>query len=564
MSDSADHLPSTESRPVVDPSITHSDSWRAVAAHAVAPLSLAELFSAEPERAADLTVEAADLVIDFSKNLVDDGTIDRLTRLADEAGLGEAAAAMIKGAPINQTEDRAVLHTALRRPRAETLEVDGQNVTADVYAVLDHMTAFADRVRSGVWKGATGKQISTVVNIGIGGSDLGPSMAYRALAPYVKSGLSARFVANVDPADLTEALRDLDPATTLFVIASKTFTTVETISNATQARAWLTESLGDGAVGQHFVAVSTNADRVADFGIDTKNMFGFWDWVGGRYSVDSAIGLSLMITIGPDHFRAFLDGFRAMDEHFLYSPLDQNGPVLAALIGVLYRNFLGYQTHAVLPYSHCLDRFPAYLQQLDMESNGKQVRIDGVPVDYDTGPVVWGEPGTNGQHAFYQLLHQGTNAVPVDFIGFLRPARGQESGAAGAQHDLLMANMFAQSEALAFGKSAEQVALEGVPEELVAHKTFPGNRPSTTIVAPRLTPSVLGQLIAFYEHKVFVQGVVWGINSFDQWGVELGKVLAGAIGEELASVSEPDLDHDSSTNALISRYRRARADGAQT
>ena len=542
------------------PSITQTAAWRALAAHAVQPLSLAELFRTDQRRAESLTFEAGDLTIDFSKHLINQGTLSRLIDLADASGLAEQTAALIEGGHINRTEDRAVLHMALRRLRAEPLVVDGQDITADVYEVLDRMTAFADRVRSGVWTGATGQRITTVVNIGIGGSDLGPNMACRALAPYVKPGLDARFVSNVDPADLHGTLAEIDPATTLFVVASKTFTTIETISNAEAARSWLVAELGADAVARHFVAVSTNAEKVAAFGIDVDNMFGFWDWVGGRYSVDSAIGLSLMITIGPDNFRKFLDGFRTMDEHFLYSPLEENAPVLAALIGVLYRNFLGFGTHAVLPYSQHLDRFPAYLQQLDMESNGKQVRMDGEPVDYETGPIVWGEPGTNGQHAFYQLIHQGTTVVPVDFIGLFQPAAGLEHEASGRQHDLLMANMFAQAEALAFGKSDEQVRGDGVPEELVAHKTFPGNRPSTTIVAPQLTPAVLGQLIAFYEHKVFVQGALWGINSFDQWGVELGKVLATAIGDELAADDEPTLTHDGSTNALIMQYRRARAE----
>ena len=475
------------------------------------------------------------------------------------------------GAHINTTEDRAVLHTALRALRTPELTVDDQDVSGDVHAVLDQMADFARRVRSGEWVGATGRPLTTIVNIGIGGSDLGPNMAYRALRPYVQEGLSAYFVSNVDPADLAGVLAPIDPATTLFIVASKTFTTVETISNATAARKWLVDALAatvDGTEGEstdvvarHFVAVSTNAERVSGFGIDPANMFGFWDWVGGRYSVDSAIGLSLMIAIGPDHFRDLLAGFRAMDEHFRTTPLSANGPALAALVGIYHRNFADNASLAVLPYSQRLDRFAAYLQQLDMESNGKRVRLDGSEVPYETGPLVWGEPGTNGQHAFYQLLHQGTTVVPVDFIGFINPHPTEDLPANEPgglrQHDLLMANMFAQAEAMAFGKSADQVRADGVPEALVSHKTFPGNRPSTTMLAPRLTPAVLGQLVAFYEHKVFVQGAIWDINSFDQWGVELGKVLATAIADELAS-DAPVHAHDSSTNALINRFRAHR------
>ena len=538
---------------MIDGSITTTDEWRQLASEALRPLWLRDLFATDPMRADAFTIDAVDLTIDFSKNLITRDIIDKLVAVAEVAGLPDAAAAMIEGAHINSTEDRAVLHTALRLPSSEPLTVDGQNVTADVHQVLERMTDFAGRVRSGAWRGATGAPIATVVNIGIGGSDLGPKMAYRALRPYVKEGLEARFVSNVDPSDLTDQLLDLDPATTLFVVASKTFSTIETISNATAARRWMTEQLGDDAVAKHFVAVSTNAERVSAFGIDTANMFEFWDWVGGRYSFDSAIGLPLMIAIGPVNFRQMLDGFHRMDEHFLSTPLARNGPALAALIGILYRTLHGLVSYAVLPYAQHLDRFPAYLQQLDMESNGKRVRLDGRPVDYDTGPIVWGEPGTNGQHAFYQLLHQGTTVVPADFIGFVN---GTDD--IGHQHDLLIANMFAQAEALAFGKTSTEVRADGVDEALVEHKTFVGNRPSTTIMAPRLTPSVLGQLVAFYEHKVFTQGVIWGINSFDQWGVELGKVLATAIGLELTSDSEPELSHDSSTNALIRRYRAGR------
>ncbi len=550
----------TDSSPVP---LTARPEWEALLEGVETPIDLRAAFRDDPGRADRFTIEAADLVVDFSKNLIDDDTMQRLVALAESSDLAEHTAAMLAGEPINNTERRPVLHSALRLPAADSLTVDGQSVVADVHEVLDQMATFADQVRSGQWKGATGKTIRTIVNIGIGGSDLGPNMAYRALAPHVApgsdSGIEARYVSNVDPADIEAALVGLDPETTLFMVASKTFTTVETLSNARQAREWLVSALDEAAVAKHFVAVSTNAEKVADFGIDTKNMFGFWDWVGGRYSVDSAIGLSLMVAIGPDAFREFLAGFRAMDEHFLYSPLDQNAPVLAALIGVLYRNIHEFPTHAVLPYSQRMDRFPAYLQQLDMESNGKRVTRDGTAVNHDTGPIVWGEPGTNGQHAFYQLIHQGTTVVPADFIGFISPTTATVTEDQQHQHDLLMANFFAQTEALALGKTADEVKADDTPDELVAHKTFPGNRPTTTFLAPALTPSVLGQLIAFYEHKVFVQGVLWGINSFDQWGVELGKVLATAIGEELMADTDPDLAHDSSTNALIRRYRAARS-----
>ncbi len=547
-------------------SIDQTAAWKAVA-EVAQPVTLRTLFDDDPGRADRYTFTAGDLTADFSKHWLTDDMITRLVALAEEAGLNERTEAMFAGAHINATEDRAVLHTALRRPADAPLEVDGQDVTGDVHRVLGSMSAFADRVRSGDWVGHTGRRIETVINIGIGGSDLGPAMTYRALRPYVQAGLEVRFVSNVDPAHLTMALAGIDPATTLFIIASKTFSTIETISNAEAARSWLVEALGDGAldagdpaaapiVAKHFVAVSTNADRVAAFGIDTANMFGFWDWVGGRYSVDSAIGLSLMIAVGPQAFRDFLAGFHTIDEHFRTTPLERNVPALAGLIGVLYRNFYDLPTYAVLPYAQQLDRFAAYLQQLDMESNGKRVRLDGTPVDYETGPIVWGEPGTNGQHAFYQLIHQGTTIIPADLIGFMDSPHDVESdGALGDLHDLLMANLFAQAEALAFGKTADEVRADGADEALVSHRTFPGNRPTSVILADQLTPSVLGQLIALYEHKVFTQGVIWGVNSFDQWGVELGKMLATAIGSELTAETTPSLTHDSSTNALIARYR---------
>lgn len=516
--------------------------------------TLRDLFGADPARARALTIEADGLIADLSKHLVDESTIELLIDLASAAGLAEHISAMYRGDHINSTEDRAVLHTALRLPRGSSLEIDGQDVVADVHRVLDHMATFSDEVRNGTWRGHTGERIKTVVNIGIGGSDLGPYMAYRALMAYRHDTIEARFVSNVDGTHLTQALEGLDPATTLFVVASKTFTTLETLANARSARTWLLAGLGgdESAVAKHFVALSTNAEGVAAFGIDTANMFAFWDWVGGRYSVDSAIGLSLMIAIGPDNFRDMLAGFHAMDEHFRTTPLRNNLPVMLGLIGIWYRNFFDWPTHAVLPYSQLLDRFPAYLQQLDMESNGKQTTLDGEPVRHDTGAIVWGEPGTNGQHAFYQLIHQGTTPVPADFIGFLSPDfEGID------HHDALMANLFAQAEALAFGKTAEEVRSEGVDETLVPHKSFPGNRPSTMLISGRLTPFVLGQLVALYEHRTFTQGVVWGVNSFDQWGVELGKVLAMAIIPELTDTTI-QLDHDSSTNALIERYRNHR------
>ncbi|CAN5185878.1 glucose-6-phosphate isomerase [soil metagenome] len=537
--------------------IETTPQWAAVAAlHAqIDGMHLRELFG-EPGRVEAMTVEAGDLVLDLSKHRITGEALDALVDLADAAGVSDRIEAMLQGRPINSTEGRAVLHTVLRAPRGTVIEVDGEDVVPEVHAVLDRMADFADRVRSGDWTGHTDKALTTIVNIGIGGSDLGPAMAYRALAAHVQPGLTCHFVSNVDGADLARTLATADPETTLFIIASKTFTTIETLTNARSARRWLVDALGaDEAVAQHFVALSTNADGVADFGIDTANMFEFWDWVGGRYSVGSAIGLSLMIAIGPDAFRSFLAGFRTIDEHLRDTPLRESAPALLALIGIWYRNFFGFTTHAVLPYSHDLARFPAYLQQLDMESNGKRVRLDGSEVGVDTGPVVWGEPGTNSQHAFYQLIHQGTTTIPCDLIGFLQP--DVDLPDALVHHDQLIANLLAQGQALAFGRTAEEVAAEGVDADLVPHRTFPGNVPSTTILSDRLTPSVLGQLIALYEHKVFVQGAVWGINSFDQWGVELGKVLAKAITPELADPSAVP-DHDESTNALIARYREAR------
>jgi glucose-6-phosphate isomerase len=537
-------------------SIRESLEWQALEAirEKQGSVDLRSVFASDPGRVEALTLDAGDLVVDLSKHLVDQTTLLGLVALANRADLPAQIEAMFAGARINTTEDRAVLHTALRSDPGDVFKVDGHDVVGDVHEVLDRMSAFSDQVRSGEWKGYTGERIRSVVNIGIGGSDLGPAMAYRALRPYVHPDIEAYFVSNVDPTDLLSVLNKIDPAATLFVVASKTFTTLETLTNARNARAWLVDQLGsDEAVARHFVALSTNADAVGSFGIDTANMFGFWDWVGGRYSMDSAIGLSLMIAVGPDSFREMLSGMRAIDVHFRTTPLERNVPVLLGLIGIWYRNFLDYPTYAMLPYSQDLDRFAAYLQQLDMESNGKQVRKDGSPVDMDTGPIVWGEPGTNGQHAFYQLIHQGTAIVPSDLIGF-----SESSDDIGGQHDLLMGNLFAQAEALAFGKTAEEVAADGVAPELVPHRTFPGNRPTSLIIAPKLTPSVLGQLIALYEHKVFAQGVIWGINSFDQWGVELGKVLAAAIIGELTADQVGELQHDASTNAQILRYRRAK------
>jgi glucose-6-phosphate isomerase len=516
---------------------------------------LRELFADDPGRGERLVAEAAGLYLDYSKNRLTDETLRLLLQLAEERGVHRRIGAMWNGEKINFTESRAVLHIALRAPRSQRIEVYDSNVVPDVHAVLDRMTAFAERVRSGEWKGHTGKRIRHVVNIGIGGSDLGPVMAYEALRPYAQPDLELRFVSNVDGADFQEATRALPADETLFIVASKTFTTQETMANARAARAWLLRSLGDeAAVGKHFVAVSTNAAEVSRFGIDTANMFGFWDWVGGRYSMDSAIGLSTMLAIGPQNFRDMLAGFHAMDEHFRTAPFAQNLPVLMALIGVWYTNFFGAGTQAVLPYSQYLKRFPAYLQQLTMESNGKSVTLQGARVDYETAPVWWGEPGTNGQHSFYQLIHQGTRLIPCDFIGFCRPLSELRD-----LHDLLMANLFAQSEALAFGKTAEQVRAEGTPEWLVPHRCFDGNRPSNTILADSLTPHTLGALIALYEHATFVQGVIWNVNSFDQWGVELGKELAKRTQAEIASADDPTLAHDSSTNALIRRYRKRRS-----
>ncbi|BDV42204.1 glucose-6-phosphate isomerase [Geotalea uraniireducens] len=529
-------------------------AWQALQAHypTVRDLQLRQLFADDPQRGERLTAEAAGLFLDYSKQRVTDETLRLLLRLAGETGLRQRIDAMFSGERINVTEQRAVLHVALRAPRGATITVDGENVVPLVHEVLDRMSAFADEVRSGAWTGHTGRPVRNVINIGIGGSDLGPVMAYEALRHYSRRELTCRFVSNVDGTDFAEATADLDPAETLFIISSKTFTTLETMTNARTARAWLVNALGDEkAVARHFVAVSTNAAEVAKFGIDTGRMFGFWDWVGGRYSLDSAIGLSTMIAIGPERFRELLAGFHAMDEHFRTAPFERNLPVLMGLLTVWYASFFGAQTVAVLPYDQYLKRFPAYLQQLTMESNGKGVTLSGAPVGWETGPIFWGEPGTNGQHSFYQLLHQGTRLIPCDFIGFCHSLNPL-----GNHHDLLMANVFAQGEALAFGKSAAQVRSEGTPEWLVPHRTFPGNRPSSTILAERLTPTVLGALVALYEHSVFTQGAVWQINSFDQWGVELGKVLAQRIVPELAAGTEPPLAHDSSTNALIRRYRR--------
>jgi glucose-6-phosphate isomerase len=533
--------------------------WRALTAHRdeLGEVSLRDLFAQDAGRGERYGLQVGDLHLDYSKQLVTDETLRLLRELAvaaDVAGLREA---MFRGERINVTEERAVLHTALRAPRDAVIEVDGENVVPKVHEVLDRMSAFSEAVRTGKWAGHTGRPIRAVVNIGIGGSDLGPAMAYEALRPYTRRDLDVRFVSNVDGADLHEALHGLDPATTLFVVASKTFTTIETLTNATAAKRWLLDGLGgdESAVAKHFVALSTNAQKVAEFGIDTSHMFEFWDWVGGRYSYDSAIGLSLMIAIGPDRFREMLDGFRLVDEHFRTAPAEQNAPLLLGLLGVWYGGFFDAQSHAVLPYSHYLSRFTAYLQQLDMESNGKSVDREGRPVDWQTGPVVWGTPGTNGQHAYYQLLHQGTKLVPADLVGFARPV--DELGALAGQHDLLMANLFAQGQALAFGKTEDEVRAEGVPDVQVPHRVFRGNRPTTTILASQLTPSVLGQLIALYEHKVFVQGAIWDIDSFDQWGVELGKVLAKRI-EPALTEGAPVQGLDSSTTALVSRYRTLR------
>ncbi|TWD23959.1 glucose-6-phosphate isomerase [Streptomyces sp. T12] len=541
------------------PEPTRRPEWAALEQHRADALpGLRELFADDPSRAERYVVRVGDLRIDYSKHLVTDETLRLLRELAVATDVSGLRDAMFRGERINTTEDRAVLHTALRAPRDAVIEVDGENVVPAVHAVLDRMADFADRVRSGEWTGHTGRRIRNVVNIGIGGSDLGPAMAYEALRAFTARELTFRFVSNVDGADLHEAVRDLDPAETLFVVASKTFTTIETVTNATSARGWLLDGLGgdEKAVARHFVALSTNAEKVAGFGIDTANMFEFWDWVGGRYSYDSAIGLSLMIAIGPDRFREMLDGFRIVDEHFRTAPAEANAPLILGLLGIWYNNFHDAQSHAVLPYSHYLSKFTAYLQQLDMESNGKSVDRQGRPVGWQTGPVVWGTPGTNGQHAYYQLIHQGTKLIPADLIGFVRPVAELSDGLK-AQHDLLMANLFAQGQALAFGKTAEEVRAEGVPEEQVPHRTFRGNHPTTTILATELTPSVLGQLIALYEHKVFVQGAVWNIDSFDQWGVELGKVLAKRVEPALSEGADvPGLDP--STAALVAAYRERR------
>ncbi|NJP94753.1 glucose-6-phosphate isomerase [Nonomuraea sp. FMUSA5-5] len=535
--------------------ITQSQEWAALGKHheELAGRHLRELFAQDPGRAARMTVTAGDLYLDYAKHRATGETIGLLTALAERAGLRERIEAMFSGQHINVSEDRAVLHVALRLPREAELVVDGQNVVADVHAVLDKMSAFAGRVRSKEWKGATGKPIETVVNIGIGGSDLGPAMAYEALRDYADAGITARFVSNIDPADITGNLAGLDPATTLFVVSSKTFTTLETLTNARVARRWLVGALGEDAVSKHFVAVSTNAAKVAEFGIDTDNMFGFWDWVGGRYSYDGAIGLSLMIAVGPERFREMLAGFHTIDEHFRTAPFEANMPVLMALLGIWYTDFFGAETRAVLPYSQRLHRFPAYLQQLTMESNGKSVRADGTSVTAKTGEIFWGEPGTNGQHAFYQLLHQGTRLVPADFIGFAEPHEDREG-----MHDQLTANLFAQTTALAFGKTADEIAAEGTAAEIVPHKVMPGNRPTSTILAPKLTPSTLGQLVALYEHIVFVEGTIWGIDSFDQWGVELGKKMALDLAPALTSEEPPTTFPDTSTEQLVRKYRELR------
>ena len=541
---------------VIQP-VTARPAWKALQAHheKVRDLTLRKLFADDPNRGDRLAAEAAGIFLDYSKNRVTDETLGLLLRLADESGLRERIDAMFRGEKINVSERRAVLHVALRAPKGASIVVDGENVVPQVHAVLDRMADFASRVRGGKWLGHTGRPIRNVVNIGIGGSDLGPVMAYEALRYYTDRNLRFRFVSNIDGTDLVEAVRDLDPAETLFIVSSKTFTTLETMTNALSARAWSLDGLGgdEKSVARHFVAVSTNADEVAKFGIDTGNMFGFWDWVGGRYSMDSAIGLSTMLAIGPENFRAMLDGFHEMDEHFRTAPFERNLPLLMGLLAIWNNNFLGAQSVAVLPYEQYLKRFPAYLQQLVMESNGKQVTLDGETVACDTSPIYWGEPGTNGQHSFYQLIHQGTRLIPCDFIAF-----GQALNPFGRHHDMLLANVLAQGEALAFGKTSGEVKAEGSPDWLLPHRTFEGNRPSNTLLLERLTPAALGRLVALYEHSVFTQGAVWHIDSFDQWGVELGKVLAQRIVPELDAMSEPNPRHDSSTNALIRRYRKLR------
>lgn len=550
------------------PDITATDEWSALKdnAKSIESTTLRDLFADDQDRAKNLSFSVADLHVDLSKNLINDDTLKALIALAKKANLEDHRDAMFSGRHINSTEDRAVLHTALRLPAEESLHVDEQNVAADVHDVLARMRDFAHALRSGEWLGVTGHTIKTVVNIGIGGSDLGPAMATQALRSFATAGISGRFVSNVDPADFTSKVADLDPAETLFVVASKTFTTQETLANAHAARRWFLDSLhledgtdeANDAIAKHFVAVSTNAEKVSEFGIDTNNMFGFWDWVGGRYSVDSAIGLSLMAVVGPQNFMSFLEGFHAVDEHFRNTPLEKNVPILMGLLGLWYDDFLGAQSHAVLPYSQDLARFPAYLQQLTMESNGKSVRIDGTPVTAPTGEIYWGEPGTNGQHAFFQLLHQGTQLVPADFIGFATPNDDLPTAdGTGSMHDLLMSNFFAQTKVLAFGKTADEIAAEGVDPSIVPHKVMPGNRPTTTILAPALTPSVLGQLIALYEHIVFTEGTIWSINSFDQWGVELGKKQAGELLPAVTGEKGVDTG-DASTDSLISWYRENR------
>jgi glucose-6-phosphate isomerase len=535
-------------------SLSSRPAWKALQDHrnAFGETHLRDLFASDPTRGERLTAEAAGIFLDYSKNRVTDETLKLLVQLAEETGLRERIDAMFRGDKINISENRAVLHVALRAPKSESIVVDGQDVVPDVHAVLDKMSAFADRLRSGEWKGHTGKRIRNVINIGIGGSDLGPVMAYEALRHYSDRSLTFRFVSNVDGTDFVEATQDLDPSETLFIVSSKTFTTLETMTNAHSAREWSLAGLGGdtSAVAKHFVAVSTNGEKVSEFGIDTANMFGFWDWVGGRYSMDSAIGLSTMLAVGPENFRALLSGFHEIDEHFRTAPFESNLPVLLGLLAVWYNDFFDAQTVAVLPYEQYLKRFPAYLQQLTMESNGKHVTLDGEKVDYNTGPIYWGEPGTNGQHSFYQLIHQGTRLIPCDFIAFAKSLNSL-----GRHHDILIANVLAQTEALAFGKTAEQVKEEGTADWLVPHRVFEGNRPSNTILAESLTPATLGKLIALYEHSVFTQGAIWHIDSFDQWGVELGKVLAQRIIPELESPTEPSLAHDSSTNHLIKRYR---------
>lgn len=545
--------------------ITATPAWQALSRHheEIGGTDLRDLFAHDPARGTELALTVGDLYIDYSKHRVTRETLTLLLDLARAAGLPERRDAMFSGEHINTSEDRAVLHTALRLPRDAALSVDGQDVVADVHEVLDRMGDFTDRLRSGDWRGATGERITTVVNIGIGGSDLGPVMVYQALRHYADAGVSARFVSNVAPADLVAKLDGLDPAATLFIVASKTFSTLETLTNATAARRWLTDALGQDAVSKHFVAVSTNAKLVDDFGIDTANMFGFWDWVGGRYSVDSAIGLAVMAAIGKERFAEFLAGFHLVDEHFRTAPLEANAPVLLGLIGLWYNNFFGAETRAVLPYSNDLSRFAAYLQQLTMESNGKSVQADGTAVTTSTGEIFWGEPGTNGQHAFYQLIHQGTRLIPADFIGFSEPTDDLPTAdGTGSMHDLLMSNFFAQTQVLAFGKTADEIAGEGTPADVVPHKVMPGNRPSTSILATKLTPSVVGQLIALYEHQVFTEGVVWGIDSFDQWGVELGKTQAKALLPVLTDDGSPAEQSDSSTDALVRRYRAERGRSA--